>query len=74
MFKTVTPNLAFNGLANPFTNRKKFEIECGSCGHIFMEKISLDKDEALALCPVCKTINRWSNIKAIQSYNRQSKK
>lgn len=51
--------LRANGLYNPFTNKKKWQITCGKCEHSFSEKLIVN-EICSAICPCCKTQNKWS--------------
>ena len=61
MHKVVGPRLWANGLRNPFTNKKKYTIQCGNCKHTWDEKVPDLVDEASAVCPSCGAQNMWSH-------------
>lgn len=68
--QTVEPqNLRANGLWNVFTNRKKWTVSCGNCGHSWQEKV-LIVERCSAICPCCRTQNVWSAQAWQEYYNR----
>ena len=67
----VAPKRVYgNGLWNPFTHRKKYEIVCGHCDHVFTQKVSFLTDFASAICPGCGTQNHWLHSKFAEDYER----
>ncbi len=56
----VTPEwLSANGIYNPFTNKKKWQIGCGACDGWWIDKIPVS-EPSVAICPICGAKNRWS--------------
>ena len=68
----TTPHVWANGLWNPFTRKKKWRIECGSCQHSWDEKVPVNnRDEMSAVCPCCGEQNRWSLANFLEHYEKQ---
>jgi len=61
--KTVTGN----GLWWPWASRKSFDIECGSCGHVYRDKVFI-REIATSPCPACGALNRWDMAKWASQY------
>lgn len=65
---SVTPAVQANGFWNHFTGRKKWTITCGKCDHTWTEKVPI-KDISSAICPCCKSQNKWSAVAFERRYN-----
>ena len=70
--KTAPTPLRANGLCNPFTNRKKWEITCGACFHTWVEKVPINLI-CSAICPNlnCRAQNVWSLSNWVAYYERE---
>jgi hypothetical protein len=70
MKNRISPkSIIANGLWNPFTGCKKFQITCGECSHTYFDKIPCTGvDEASSICPCCDAQNVWSLSEWIRGY------
>ena len=58
---SITPYaVSANGLWNPFTQRKRFTVTCGSCDHTYKDKVICQTDKLSSICPNCRRLNIWS--------------
>lgn len=62
--------ISANGLMNPFTNKKKWQITCGDCGHTWNEKVPI-MEPSSAVCPCCGEQNMWSVNKFAEEYDKK---
>ena len=70
--KSIHPeNLHANGIWNHFTGRKKYDIECGSCGYVYSDKVNFKlSNRAKSICPGCGVMNEWMHSEFAASYDR----
>jgi rRNA maturation endonuclease Nob1 len=66
----VPKSIYANGLYNIFTNKKKYRIECGACGHVWDDKVPMYVDRASSVCPCCGEQNVWSHSAFDAYYER----
>ena len=60
-----------NGLnGNIFTGKKKWTIKCGDCGHMWDEKVHLQKI-CSAVCPCCHRQQKWDSDEFFWHYENQ---
>ena len=70
--KTHPAHLLANGLWNPFTGRKKFQISCGEFNHTYIDKVPCAGiDEISSICPCCHTQNVWSISEWFHDYGKE---
>lgn len=50
-----------NGLWNHFSQKKGYDIVCGSCGFTYHDKVPFVVDEARSICPGCQAMNGWKH-------------
>ncbi len=66
--KIVTPYFIHgNGLQPIFSSKKKWGVDCGSCGSYFMAKSPISETISIR-CPLCDAINRFSYSQFLRSY------
>jgi len=71
MTVSVTPKwLQANGLWNPLTGNKKWQITCGGCEHTWKEAVPV-MEPSSAICPSCRTQNKWSVRVFMNIYDAQ---
>jgi hypothetical protein len=69
--KTVNPKLIeANGLYNPWSSFKHFNIVCGECGHGYRGKVLL-QEAATSICPACQSLNKWSMTRWAEAYEKK---
>ncbi len=67
----ITPKyLQANGLYNIFTGKKKWQITCGNCEHVWYEKVPL-VDMCSAICPCCRQQNVWDSGEFMRKYDQR---
>jgi hypothetical protein len=70
MKNRISPkSIIANGLWNPFTGCKKFQITCGECSHTYFDKIPCaGVDEASSRCTKFALVAVWSFSEWMRDY------